>query len=165
MSKYNAVKRANDSGGDIRNYVVGMGKKFPTPTMATASSPSGLSAYTSCSSTSAATVNVGPACRNDFPGCQVTLSNAGVNSALQKYVAFGGKVDQAGTVQLGHLFDQPETQRVNSIFRTTGVNEPEWVSPNQKLAGKANPKFNIPPIRKENRLTLVGFDMKPIESC
>ena len=146
MSKYNAVKRANDSGGDIRNYVVGMGKKFPTPTMATASSPSGLSAYTSCSSNSAATVNVGPACRNEFPGCQVTLSNAGVNSALQKYMAFGGKVDQAGTVQLGHLFDQPETQRVNSIFRTTGVNEPEWVSPNQKLAGKANPKFNIPPV-------------------
>lgn len=137
-------KHSKDSGGECSNYTLGLGEKFNTPSMATVGSPD-LPVYTSCSSLSSSQ-NVGPPCRQQFPGCQVVLNDEGFNDALASFVSQGGNLGHAGKVQLSTLLDKPETERVNNTFRTTGVNDPNWVSPNQKLVGKPNPKFLIPPV-------------------
>ena len=85
-------------------------------------------------------------CRNEMPGCKIVLDTSGVNNAFTNYIEDGGRAGLAGSSQLGILLNQPETQRVNAAVRSTGVNDPEWVSPSQKLVGPPNPKFLIPPI-------------------
>tara|TARA_Y100000389_G_C17470520_1_gene530130 strand:+ start:5808 stop:8042 length:2235 start_codon:yes stop_codon:yes gene_type:complete len=87
-----------------------------------------------------------PKCRNDMPGCKVELNHCGMNQAFQTYIAEGGRPGHSGKVQLGLLLSQPEHERVMSATRSTGVNEEDYVSPSQKLLGKPNPKFLIPPV-------------------
>jgi len=71
-------KHSKDSGGECSNYTLGLGEKFNTPTMATVGSPD-LPVYTSCSSLSSSQ-NVGPPCRQQFPGCQVVLNDEGLTT-------------------------------------------------------------------------------------
>jgi hypothetical protein len=87
-----------------------------------------------------------PKCRNDMPGCKVELNHCGMNQAFQTYLAEGGRPGHSGKVELGLLLSQPEHERVTSATRSTGVNEEDYVSPSQKLLGKPNPKFLIPPV-------------------
>lgn len=87
-----------------------------------------------------------PKCRNDMPGCKVELNHCGMNQAFQTYIAEGGRPGHSGKVELGLLLSQPEHERVTSATRSTGVNEEDYVSPSQKLLGKPNPKFLIPPV-------------------
>lgn len=146
------VKRANDSGGECSNYAVGLGKKFETPSLSGAPSfapctdcvdPLPVASPIMCAgSATGAPQN----CRNEMPGCKIVLDTSGVNNAFTNYIEDGGRAGLAGSSQLGILLNQPETQRVNAAVRSTGVNDPEWVSPSQKLVGPPNPKFLIPPI-------------------
>ena len=146
------VKRANDSGGECSNYAVGLGKKFETPSLSGAPSfapctdcvdPLPVASPLMC----AGSVTGAPQnCRNEMPGCKIMLDKSGVNIAFSNYIEDGGRAGLAGSSQLGILLNQPETQRVNAAVRSTGVNDPEWISPSQKLVGPPNPKFLIPPV-------------------
>jgi hypothetical protein len=150
--RHEVAKRANDSGGECSNYLVGMGQKFDTPSLAGAPS---LAPCTDCIAPlpqpeqikCAGTGNNAPVgCENDMPGCKLVLDKKGVNQAFTNFIEDGGRAGRAGSSQLGLLFNQPETKRVNAAVRTTGVNEPDWTSPSQKLVGPPNPKFLIPPV-------------------
>ena len=88
----------------------------------------------------------GPGCRNAMPGCKLELNACGVNAAYNAYFENGGTLGATNGIDLGLLLDQPETARVNNAKRGTGVNDPNWVSPNQKLVGPANPKFSVAPV-------------------
>jgi hypothetical protein len=150
--RHETVKRANDSGRECSNYIVGLGKKFETPSL------SGTPSFAPCTDvvdplpTAAPLMCVGGTasapqnCRNAMPGCKVMLDTTGVNKAFDNYIEDGGRAGMAGSSQLGLMLNQPETQRVNAAVRTTGVNDPDWVSPSQKLVGPPNPKFLIPPV-------------------
>lgn len=88
----------------------------------------------------------GPHCRNKMPGCKLELNACGVNAAYNAYFSQGGTLGYTEGIDLGLLLDQPETARVNNAKRSTGVNDPNWISPNQKLVGPANPKFEVAPV-------------------
>lgn len=88
----------------------------------------------------------GPRCRNEMPGCKIELNACGVNAAYNAYFSEGGTLGYTEGIDLGLLLDQPETARVNNAKRSTGVNDPNWISPNQKLVGPANPKFEVAPV-------------------
>ena len=123
-------KVTKESGKDCSNYyTVGLAKSGPTPPCIDCPPQSEL-----------------PKCRNDMPGCKVELNHCGLNMAFEKYMADGGRPGKAGKSQLGLMLSQPENERVMSATRSTGVNDENYISPSQKLLGKPNPKFLIPPV-------------------
>jgi hypothetical protein len=132
-------KRANDSGGECSNYAVGLAEKFNSKHRNT-------SPCVACPEPTKDVPCPAGDCRDEMPGCKVVLDKKGVNSAYTNYIIDGGTLGCAGSSELGLMLNQPETERVLAAPRSTGVNEENWTSPSQKLVGKPNPKFLIPPV-------------------
>jgi hypothetical protein len=119
---------------DSTKYVLGMGKPVPNKCC-----ENECGTYVDASGKNLE-------CYSAMPGCKVKLDGVGVNQAYSKFIRDGGKAGHAGSSDLGLLLDQPETCRVVGATRKIGVNDCDWVSPNQKLVGPPNPKFLMPPV-------------------
>ena len=75
-----------------------------------------------------------------FPVPNVVYNGTGLNQALYEFIQKGNKKP------LGLILGGPQSTAITSTSQSIGFNDPQWISPNQKLVGGPNPKTLIAPV-------------------